>query len=297
MFIDPDILKTATFLIVDDEPCSTVFFVRWFLGNGLYTYYAVTTRHSIQSPIVSIRFNLYGGTTQDQFFSRGDWVEYLPSDIAILPLDIALNSYDVRYLDTWNFARNKDYLREVALSPISEGRIFSLRYGAGDEIYTLGLFEGHTGQHLAQPVVRFGHIALKPAEGEQILAEIDPPNLTPIDAFLVEMATWQGQSGSPVFLHVPAALDDQIAPPYAQETNYLIGMVQGFYPGYQDVQIDGQDATLSPLQMGIGIVIPAKDIGEALSQQPLERSEERRVGKKQQNPTIRPSAVSINKKC
>lgn len=289
--IDPDILKTATFLIVDDKPCSTVFFVRYCLAGGQYAYYAITTRHSIRSEFADIRFNLWKGGKQDERYLRSDWYVDSPTDIAVLPLNISSDSYDIRFIDAWDFAQDKNYLRFVAVAPLLEGRIFSPRYGTGDQIYTLGLFEGHSGQHLAQPVVRFGHIALKPADGEKVLAEIDPDVLTPIDAFLVEMATWRGQSGSPVFLRtVPTLGDHDLHKP----SNYLIGMIQGFYPGYQNVRIDGQDATLSALQMGIGLVIPAKDINEALAQESLKEQREKLERDKQQNPEIRPSAASLN---
>lgn len=298
VLINPGIFKTATFLLENDEPSSTVFFVRWFLEGGspgLNAYYAVTTRHSIQSSIASIRFNLKKGGTQDQFFARGDWYEYLPSDIAVLPLDIPLGSYDIRYIDVNHFARNDDYLLEIARGWGARPQ-FELPYGAGDEVFTVGLFEGHTGERLSQPLARFGHIALKPATGEQILAEVSPPDLMPIDAFLVEMATWEGQSGSPVFLYSPAASDDLFAGSefvrrLTLEGNYLIGMIQGFYPGERPVKINGQDATLSPLQMGIGIVIPTRHITSALMQKPLEEQRERLRRDKQQNPKLRPSAA------
>jgi hypothetical protein len=42
---------------------------------------------------------------------------------------------------------------------------------------------------------------LKPAVGEKVLAEIEPKDYVPIDAFLVELSTWKGQSGSPIFMN------------------------------------------------------------------------------------------------
>lgn len=61
MFIDPDYLKTTTFLIENGEPIATVFFVRMPLLNPRvpvdYDYYAVTTKHSLSGEEVSIRFN------------------------------------------------------------------------------------------------------------------------------------------------------------------------------------------------------------------------------------------------
>lgn len=287
VLIDPSILRTAIFLVVNDQPISTVFFV----AAGGFTYYAVTTRHSIRHPVVSIRFNLKDGGTEDQAFLAGDWIPHASTDIAVLSLEFSLERYDIEFVGTGRFVHRRTL--PVRLPPAEPGGMPELLppYGTGDEIFTVGLFEGHTGQHLAQPVARFGHIALKPAEGEKILADIDPPDLTPIDAFLVEMAVWNGQSGSPVFLRVKT--DSWISRGIAY---CLIGMLQGFYPSEQDVLINNKPATLSPLHMGIGIVVPAFDISEMFMSNPrLIEQRDKLIKKRKQKLKIRPSAASIKK--
>jgi hypothetical protein len=301
MFVNPDVIKTATFLFVAGKLSSTVFFVRWPLPGQIYAYYAVTTRHSIlhpkiKNPEVSIRFNRHGGNAQDEFFQRSAWHEYEPTDIAVLPIEIPHDA-SIQFVNASDFASTRDDLRRYMLQGDAHPTP-AMPYGTGDEVYTVGLFEGRLGEHLAQPVVRFGHIALKPAEGEKISAEIIPgDDLTPIDGFLVEMATWRGQSGSPVFLRVDPSIEDQLFNDSylrAKESNYLIGMIQGFYPvGYQDVQIDGKDVELSGLQMGIGIVIPANDIAAALMQPALKEHRENLQKEHEQNPKIRPRGASI----
>jgi hypothetical protein len=299
VLIDPSILYTATFLIVNDDPRSTVFFVR---RSG--ESYAVTTRHSIVGhDYVSIRFNLKGGGTEDQAFFVGEWVLHSSTDIAILPLEFSLDRYFVSHVDLQDFASKYSLPVTLPRSPSDKRpEWYPLeshpRFGTGDEILTVGLFEGHTGEHLAQPLARFGHIALNPMEGEKVLAEINPPvsegdlpDLTPIDAFLVEMAIWPGQSGSPVFLRI---LTQQWS-----ETKYtycLIGMVQGFYPREQDVKINNQAATIYPLHMGIGIVIPARDIMEMfMENETLVDQIKKLKERKKQSRKIRPSAASIRK--
>jgi hypothetical protein len=292
--IDPDILKTATFLMVNDEPSATVFFKQLFTEKGPGTAsYAITTKHSIPTnpnSVVAIRFNLRIGGTEDQYFTPADWITSLTSDVAVLPLEIPLDNYDIRFVP--NTASTKNHLviyiqRHPLSKPGPEGereielKVPSWEYGTGDEVFTVGLFQGHTGQKLAQPVARFGHIALKPAEGEKILAEIHS-ELTPIDAFFVEMGTWKGQSGSPVFLHAAPTMEEKLSgmlsdfPQFSpQPKDYLIGMIQGFYPGIEKVKIDGKDAELSSLQMGIGIIIPTPSIIEVLLYEPLKEQRER----------------------
>lgn len=304
MFINPDILKTATFLSVAEEPSSTVFFVRVF-ENRTSAFYAVTTKHSLQD-IVSIRFNLKNGDSESQYFRLADWELHPATDVAVLPLELSLDRYDINYISLHRFAKNKDYLvttvatyhpgfslEDLEHELRNPQKEIELRYDTGDEIFTVGLFEGHTGQRLAQPVARFGHIALKPADKERVFAEVTPPDLTPIDAFLVELATWRGQSGSPVFLRpLPHAEGHRASWIHSYlEENYLIGMIQGFYPGEQAVRIDGQEFSLANLQMGIGIVIPAKDIMEVLMQDNLKKQRRRLQLQKQQNPKIGPRSA------
>jgi hypothetical protein len=115
---------------------------------------------------------------------------------------------------------------------------------------------------------------MKPAPGQTIPAEIEGDlDLVRIEAFLVEMAAWKGQSGSPVFLR-PFANDDRTLDSSQYELSLLVGMIQGFYPGEQDVKINGSDATLSPLNMGIGIVVPSRDIRELLMDKGLKAKRE-----------------------
>lgn len=314
VFINPAILKTATFLSVNAKPISTVFFIRWPLEVGLVAYYAVTTRHSLNRKGVYIEFNKKGGGRDSQGFSFDDWIPHPSTDVAVLPLLswLPLDDYDIEYIDVKKFARNKDNLYTVSYPDgfeYGEGGLLtsttlkqkwaesSLLYGVGDEVFTVGLFEGHKGQNLAQPVARFGHIALNPGAGEKIFAEVEPgTKLEPIDALLVEMATWAGQSGSPVFLRVPGNIEPSRYSDlgrFSDEDNYLIGMIQGFYPGEQEVKIDGKLAKWSPLPMGIGIVIPARDIWETLMQDELKKQRDELKKHNEQNPTIRPSAASI----
>lgn len=302
IMIDPLVLMTATFLTVDNEkgqpqPKATVFFIRWNFSSGINAYYAVTAAHAIE-PIVSIRFNLRNGGTQDQAFTADEWVMHPTSDIAVLPLpsDCPLGTYNIDYIAIHHFAG-------ATLLPAQQTKqggwtLNPAPFGAGDEVFSIGLFEGHSGQHLAQPVARFGHVALNPAPGEKVLAAIDltedenaEPELKPINAFLVEMATWQGQSGSPVFLRLPAHENAEF---WWGDSYCLLGMVQGFYPGEQHVLINNKDAALAPLQMGIGLVIPCSDILDTLSDERLKEHREKLKKDKEQNPKIRPSAASVN---
>jgi hypothetical protein len=299
VFINPQILRTATFLVDldDDKPYGTVFFVHWFLEGSGIAHYAVTAAHNVErGPTVGIRFNVFGTNDSETQYSKADeWAKHASTDIAVLPIpqDISLEKYGIGYIDVDKFADTQEHLVEPqqgvvfwegSTPPIEAG----LRYGTGDEVFSVGLFEGHTGDKLAQPVARFGHIALRPAEGEKVFAEIKSGELTPVDAFLVEMAVWPGQSGSPVFLHHAERPESRAFTDRSTHTDYLIGMVQGQYPGEQEIKVDGRLATMSQLQMGIAIVLPVKDILEVLMDPRLQEHRERLKRERQQNPKIRP---------
>ena len=60
LFINPELLKTAAFLVVNGEADSTLFFVK--LYN--HVHYAVTASHAVKNRTVSIRFNLTNGGTE-----------------------------------------------------------------------------------------------------------------------------------------------------------------------------------------------------------------------------------------
>ncbi|MDX6270374.1 MAG: hypothetical protein QOD28_1597 [Acidobacteriota bacterium] len=298
VFINPNIPKTATFLIENGEPISTVFFVSVSLlpeNNPLLgrAFYAITTKHSVLGD-VSIRFNLTGGGVRDEPTLQGDWKPHPSTDLAILPLHFPLDEFDITWVDYSHIAEDRQYL--VNWQKSADVTVRTHPFGVGDEVFTVGLFTAHTGKRQAQPVVRFGHIALTPAKGEKILAEIyeKPHELVPIDAFLVEISTWHGQSGSPVFLR-PWIVDQRVIPKPWSELSFLIGMIQGTYFSEQAVKIDHQPAWVSGLNMGIGLVIPSYDIAEMLMSDELKQQRDDQMMGKEQRPKVRPSAASVRK--
>jgi len=293
VFIDPDISKTASFLIENGEPVSTVFFIlmKWDMAA-----YAVTTHHSVCDSDLSIRFNLRSGGIKDKFIPRADWLKDRGSDVAVLPLDFMwdeFKNYEVKFVDVTELRSYLDHYSWGNSFP--ENHPPPMRYGQGDEVFSIGLFDRHFGDtHSTQPVARFGHIALVPALHERIWAEVEIGKpLEQIEAFLVEIASWEGQSGSPIFLRPEKKYGERTARRPRWEVNLCLGILQGFYPGEQQVQINDVDATLSQLNMGIGIVIPAKKITELLMRQDVKDMRQKaREEKLKPKPSHRPSAAS-----
>jgi hypothetical protein len=67
--------------------------------------------------------------------------------------------------------------------------------GIGDEVFAVGLFNQKWGNERNIPIMRTGIIASMPEE--PLLGEID----TPYDAYLAELRSIGGLSGSPVFVY------------------------------------------------------------------------------------------------
>jgi hypothetical protein len=151
----------------------------------------------------------------------------------------------------------------------------------GDDLAIPGLFVPHYGQDRNIPIVRMGTVAA-PAE-EKLWAEMGKNWFERIDAYLIEMRSIGGLSGSPVLIHRYDESGEK-----RQSTWGLLGLMQGHCDAFMP-------ATAPPLResinMGVGIVVTADDIDKVLSQSNIleleTRSEEeslRRVVRLRENP-------------
>jgi len=135
------------------------------------------------------------------------------------------------------------------------------RVGPGKELFFPGLFARHAGQGRNLPIVRTGTVASMPHERLQT-------KLGPMEAYLVEVRSIGGLSGSPVFVETDKEMDCQGFPGPVFEA-FMLGMVQGHY-GTRDLPDSIDDSVFSvqetrSVNMGIGIVVPAKDILSAIN--------------------------------
>ena len=300
VFINPLLFKTSAFLVARRGPVGTVFFVDVplkELGSEGHAFYAVTTRHTVADEDLSIRFNVKGGGINDELISRHDWIPHGSTDLAILPINhLHTWEYDIEFVLSILMPEQRDYLVSTVISPDQTKYLHA--YGAGDEVFSIGLFAGHKGEKVAQPAARFGHIALVPEEGEKISAMIPPldkKKSIPIDAFLVEMAAWPGQSGSPVFIR-PWTEEKRSKERPISELNFLVGMIQGAYGTKQDVKINGKDSIIEPANMGLGIVVPSKDIRDLLMGDAMVKERKKLAEKERQNAEVKPMPLSIPRK-
>lgn len=156
-------------------------------NNGMI--YAVTNDHIIRegnSPV--IRLNTLTGITDTIPLSASQWIPHpnKEEDLAVAQIWLMNPLYKTSHL----------VLSLLVTPEITE----QLDIGVGDEVYMLGRFALHEGLTRNKPVVRSGIISLMPDSDEKIDFMDGRPAQ---EAFLVEMRSLSGFSGSPVIFDMP----------------------------------------------------------------------------------------------
>ena len=258
MIVDWRFRHAVAFLCEDDkdgmQPIGTVFFVSVPLdlsrGNiSGFSVYAITAYHCIcdyaESDVITIRAHDKGGSSyQDIETKKSEWISHPDTDVAICDVT-------QRYSDSGVQSFSFEYLKPSDPSKPS----YALALWEGDDVFTIGLFDMFAGERRIQPIARYGKVALRPNEKVLISMKPDPKVLTPIDAYLIEMETWEGQSGSPVFAYFLPDPQEHLRGSFSLGHNkpFLIGLIHGFYKG---------DAKRR--NKGIAVVVPTESIIDLL---------------------------------
>lgn len=226
--------------------------------------YLVTSQHcldEIGTLPLSVRLNAWevGVGAQDIPLSeKTPWYRHpsdedadaLRVDLAVRPWDACHEEYNYGALPKAMFATD-----EV----INKLDIYGTHLGVGDEVFIIGLFTKVTGRRINMPIVRIGNVAMMPEEPI-------PTELGDMDVYLIEARSIGGLSGSPCFIRYTPEIDSA--------NFYLFGLMHGHWQipvgAISDVATDAaKDGAMSGAQheavnMGIGIVVPAKRILETL---------------------------------
>jgi hypothetical protein len=145
-------------------------------------------------------------------------------------------------------------------------RVTELNAGVGDEIVMFCRFVTVCGQQINAPLARFGNIAMMP--GELIT---DNRGLR-VEAFLIEMRSMSGFSGSPVFVFMGPGTyrGDKKMMPFYTETIGLVGIDTGHIAITNSVisEIDKQpvDHWRVAQNSGVAIVTPVWKIADVLEE-------------------------------
>ena len=232
----------------------------WFaialeLEPGVLMSYAVTAKHvlvrmhdSVLGPPL-LRVNLKAGNAAWIETRFDDWVYSTDEDVALIALS-RHEDWDLMSLAT-----------DLALTPAT---IDAEGIGPGEEIFVTGMLAHGAspkkpyGAGRNVPIVRAGHIAAM--RGEPV-----PTQSGPTDAYLVELHSMGGLSGSPVFVHLGTVrVREQTL--LATETGWGVfrwmGLLHGHYDvGDADSAIDAADiASVASTNSGIGVVVPAERV-------------------------------------
>jgi len=212
--------------------------------------YLITARHNIMQadgkPI--IRLNNKDGSYHEAHCEL-EW-SYHPTDetadIAVLRFPESSNQFDIATIPTSMF--------------VTEATIIEKDLGPGDDTIVSGLFTRFYGNHKNIPVMRFGNVAMMPSEKIKQKTPWAKTEIGLADAYLIEVRSIGGLSGSPVFIR-------RIFPKDKLEWRteyYFLGLVHGHW----DIS---QSATgiQENINVGLAHIVPAHKILETLNQPAL----------------------------
>lgn len=226
------------------------------------SYYVVTARHVIEgivtrygSSFITVSTNGENGKEYVDI-PRENWCFHPSSEGEYVDVAIAPFPYETRLLVDPTI-RNPNTIRCWLVDHLITIDVVSASgFGAGAEVAIVGLFVHHQGSSRNIPIVRVGNIAAMP----------DEPVLTRkgrIDAYLVEVRSIGGLSGSPVLGSTP-------------RKSGIIGLVHGHF-NHRISDIDsaivdeGVPFTEERINAGIAIVVPSDRILETLRSMGVER--------------------------
>jgi len=246
------VLKGTGFLIDLESPDRTRHFI-----------YLVTARHIIAN--ITERKLAVDNNIWVRVNKKNEGFDFIPIPIsAFIPHP---DSVDIMILPFVLDMSVYDYLTLPHTMLLNQHTIDDQNVSLGDDVFMTGLFVRHAGKEKNIPIVRAGNIAAMPEE--QVYSKV----FGNMDAYLIELRSLGGLSGSPVFLHLSGnrvMKDGGNVTRVGHRGFYLLGVLHGHWDldsAIQDVITeDYQINDREKINTGIGIAIPAIKILETLNQ-------------------------------
>jgi S1-C subfamily serine protease len=250
--------------LVLDGPLGTAFFVLYPDSRGGPDYgfsYVVTAKHVLKDgdgsflKEIRLRLNLLSPTGQqacDFIYGipvsdeKGDLFWFHDADdavdIAALPLLPDEKRFDFKAIPTTMFA--------------DDTKLRSRQVGEGDSLYFIGLMTQYYGETKNYPVVRRGTLALMTDE------KIDTPTGKQ-KAFIAELPSWPGNSGSPVLLNLGGLRGSTIM---AGSDLSFLGILSGsFLNRFRATMLNAQTVVAgNDFNTGISFIVPAERVKAVL---------------------------------
>ncbi|WP_119268771.1 S1 family peptidase [Taklimakanibacter deserti] len=246
------------------SPNGTGFIVSHPLEESYRILFVITAAHvvkEIAGDTIYVRLNRKSGGAESIPIHEKKILEWSANDVAIFPLNIGADVYHYRAL---NFDERQLKHAQALFEGISYG----------DDVYAVGLYTSHYGLTKNIPVVRSGHVALLPGE-----EPVRGPEGNYLDAYLVELRTIAGLSGSPVFLNPPQMRSRDGKVEHLEGDHYLpIGVLIGYHvveskqdqvlvPQWQTSDPDADppaSLSLDERNTGFGVVVPIEKVFEMI---------------------------------
>lgn len=228
----------------------------------------VTARHVIEGiePDIHLRINTLDGEVKIIALRKSDFHQHSSGtvDLVACPTVIPVDRFAISHLDVEEpELMFEDYAPKNGADP---------EFGLGDEVIVVGMFQQRIGQSKNIPIIRSGTIAALPEE------EIDTVHGRH-SAYLIEVKSIDGLSGSPVFV-TNSLFRTRAGQIEGQQTIKLKFL--GTLLGHDEVmnrkdriaiKADGSDigeGVRTLLNTGIGIVAPAHLVRETVKHPTME---------------------------
>ena len=218
--------------------------------QGVKFHYLVTARHCVPKPDskarLFLRINTLEGRAMDVSVNT-DWNfprEDNAADIAVM-----------RFIPEIEFDYKTLPIEAVVTHEGNVPYVFSsVGIGIGDDLIICGLFSERMGIKRNTPIARSGMIAAMPSE-----PILDKNRKKPYRAYLVEMRSIGGLSGSPVFVAVENS-QQQRMPRGWNHSFYLLGVIRGHWDYLRESSIVYSRQEMIEVNMGIAEVTPIKEM-------------------------------------
>lgn len=245
-------------------------------GRHKYHVYAVTAKHVLVPEYTAeadkrpwdeiwLEINTKDGGVQSVEVPLDDWVRVDGSDVAVAPVVPSQAVFDYLHYPIQSAATR---------AFMTENRVFP-----GEDVVMSGLLVHHPGESHNLPIIRIGNLAALPNDPINLSTGPEP------EAALVEVRSIGGLSGSPVFLHLSdwrrdengqlLALqwpEDAGADTPTSGSNYLLGLVHGYFPSYGDPIDHLMPRTDDAMNVGITIIVPVERIAEIIYGEDLSKN-------------------------
>jgi hypothetical protein len=252
----PDVIpECIAFLCIEEDGRyiygGTAFYVgvRWEESPDERGFgYLITARHNVHRAFerhgnLFVRVNLRtGGADLIELPPLSDWLISDDDAVDVAALRFQLPTpFELYPVTNRMFADEEVIARE--------------KIGIGEEVVVVGLFKYRHGSQRNLPIVRSGIVAAMPEEPLD-----DQDSGLQYEAYLVELRSIGGLSGSPVFVR----LDPDRAYSQSRQTRYyLLGVIRGHWDAsFAESTNFGEEG--GQINAGVAIVTPVADISRIL---------------------------------